>query len=77
MKLYQVLKVFKPYQMINIHWQHDNAKLESLKPCSNFWNDFCSAKSQNKNDLGVFSLNVEWITPNIDCMEVWLKPAEK
>lgn len=74
MKLYQILKVFKSCQMIDIHWQHGDAKLNSLKPCSCFWNDYCSAKSQNKDNLGVFSLDVELITPNIDCMEIWLKP---
>lgn len=72
MKLYQVLKVFKPYQMVNIHWQHDNTKLEALKPCKNYWNDYCQAKRMNKN-LGVFGMDIENVIALENNIEIFLK----
>lgn len=39
-----------------------------------FWSDFRSRMTEDKDKLGIFSLNVQWTMPNIDCIEVWLKP---
>ena len=73
-KLYNQLSVFKPYQILNIHYEENGVKKTMCKSKDEFWSDFRSRMTEDKDKLGIFSLNVQWITPNIDCMEVWLKP---
>lgn len=76
-KLYNQLSVFKPYQMVNIHYEENGVKKTMCKSKDELWSDFRSRMTENKDNLGIFSLNVQWTVPNIDCIEVWLKPEGK
>lgn len=73
MKFYQILKVCKHDQMINLHIEReDGTKYTQLKPANNYKFDYLKAKKEDKKDLGVFGREVWLITHNVDCLEIWL-----
>ena len=76
-KLYHQLSVLKPYQMVNVHYHENGQNKTLLRSKDELWTDFMQRMTENKDDLWIYGLNVLWTVPNIDCIEVWLKPAEK